>query len=219
GGVSIDTNSWGNGNGKGGGPKKGSSTITVPLSGTGVGAGSLAASPSSIGFGSVSIGSSRTASETLTNSGASNLTISQASAAGSGFGLSGLALPMTLSPGQSTAFTVTFAPQSSGLVNGGVTLADDGSNPTLSISLSGTGVSAGTVAANPSSLSFGTVQVGSNASLSGNLTNTGGSSVTVLQASVTGSAFTLNGITLPMTLNAGQSATFGVNFAPTSGGT
>ena len=222
GGVSIATNSassTGNGNGKGGGPKKGSGTITVPLAGTGVAAGTLAASPSSLGFGSVSVGSSRTASETLTNSGGSSLTIAQANAAGNGFGLNGLTLPITLSPGQSTTFNVTFAPQSSGLVNGGITLADNGSNPTLSISLSGTGVSAGTVAANPASLTFGTVQVGSNASLSGTLNNTGSSSVTVSQATVTGSAFTLNGLSLPMTLNSGQSATFNVKFAPTSGGT
>ena len=222
GGVTIDTNSSGSavtGNGKSGGSKKGSSTITVPLAGTGVAVGSLAASPSSVGFGSVSIGSSRTASETLTNAGGSSLTISQATATGSGFSLSGLTLPTALAPGQSATFAVTFAPQSSGLVNGGVTLADSGSNPTLSISLSGTGISGGTVAANPARLSFGTVQVGSSASLSGTLTNSGSSSVTVSQASMTGSAFTLDGLNLPMTLIAGQSTTFKVTFAPTSGGT
>jgi hypothetical protein len=216
--ASISAGSTVSSNGKGGGPKKGSNVVTVPLAGSGMAAGSLAVSPSSMGFGSVSIGSSRTASETLTNSGGSSLTISQATAAGSGFSLSGLTLPLTLLPGQSAAFNVTFAPQSSGLVNGGITLADSGSNPTLSISLSGTGVSAGTVAANPASLSFGTVQVGSKASLSGTLTNSGSSSVTVSQATVTGSAFALSGLSLPMTLNAGQTATFNVAFAPTSGG-
>ncbi len=193
-------------------------TLNLPLSGTAVSAGSLAASPASMGFGSVSIGSSRTTSETLTNSGGSNLSISQATATGSGFSLSGLTPPLTLSPGQSTSFNVTFAPQSSGLVNGGITISDNGSNPTVSISLSGTGVSAGTVAANPAGLSFGTVQVGSNTNLSGTLTNSGSSSVTISQANVTGSAFAVNGLSMPVTLNAGQSTTFNVTFAPTSGG-
>ena len=89
---------------------------------------------------------------------------------------------------------MTFAPQSSGLVNGGITISDNGSNPTVSISLSDTGVFAGTVAANPASLSFGTVQVGSNTNLSGTLTNSGSSSVTISQANVTGSAFAVNGL-------------------------
>jgi len=193
-------------------------TLNLPLSGTAVSAGSLAASPASMGFGSVSIGSSRTTSETLTNSGGSNLSISQATATGSGFSLSGLTPPLTLSPGQSTSFNVTFAPQTSGLVNGGITISDNGSNPTVSISLSGTGVSAGTVAANPAGLSFGTVQLGSNTNLSGTLTNSGSSSVTISQANVTGSAFAVNGLSMPVTLNAGQSTTFNVTFAPTSGG-
>src|SRR5215472_2021564 len=125
GGVSINISSGGatvSSNGKGGGPKKGSSTTTVPLAGTGVAAGLLAASPSAMGFGSVSIGSSRTTSTTLTNSGGSNLTISQATAAGSGFSLSGLTLPLTLTPNQSATLNVTFAPQSSGSVNGGITV-------------------------------------------------------------------------------------------------
>ena len=216
--ISITSGSTVSGNTKGGGPKKDSTTTTVPLAGTGVAAGLLAASPSSIGFGSVSIGSSRATSTVLTNSGGSNLTISQATAAGSGFSFSGLSLPVTLPPGQSATLNVTFAPQSSGAVSGGITITDNGSNPTFIISLSGSGLSAATVGANPASLSFGTVQVGGNATLSGTLINSGNSSVTVSQATVTGSAFTVNGLSLPMTLNAGQSTAFNVTFTPTTGG-
>jgi hypothetical protein len=194
-------------------------TLNVPLSGTGVTPGSLTAAPSSIGFGNVAIGTNQSTSETLTNSGLSSISISRATASGSGFSLSGLTLPLTLSPGQSKAFTVAFAPQSGGLVSGSITIASNGSNPTLSISLSGTGVSAGTMAANPVSLSFGTVQVGSSNSLSERLTNSGSSSVTISQANLTGSAFAVSGLSLPLTLNAGQSTTFSVSFAPGSSGT
>jgi hypothetical protein len=194
-------------------------TLNVPLSGTGVTPGSLTPAPSSIGFGNVAIGSSQTTSETLTNSGGSSVSISQATATGSGFSLSGLTLPVTLSPGQSKSFTVAFAPQSSGLASGSITIASNGSNPSLSVSLSGSGVSAGTMAASPASLGFGSVQVGSSNSLSETLTNSGSSSVTISQATVTGSAFAVSGLSLPLTLNAGQSTTFSVSFAPVSSGT
>jgi Abnormal spindle-like microcephaly-assoc'd, ASPM-SPD-2-Hydin len=43
-------------------------------------------------------------------------------------------------------------------------------------------------------------------------------SVTISQANVTGTGFSLSGLTVPMTLAAGQSATFQVKFAPTSAG-
>jgi hypothetical protein len=194
-------------------------SLSLPLSGTGVTPGSLIPAPLSIGFGNVALGTSQSTTETVTNSGSSSLTISQATPTGSGFSLSGLSLPLTLSPGQSTTFTVTFAPQASGLATGSISIASNGSNPTINISLSGSGVSAGTMAANPGSLPFGTVQVGTSSSLSGTLTNSGSLSVTISQANVTGPAFSVGGLTMPLTLNAGQSATFTVKFAPASSGT
>ena len=76
----------------------------------------------------------------------------------------------------------------------------------------------GALISNPSSLSFGSVQVGSGQTLSAALTNSGGSSVTVSQASVSGSGFAIGGLNLPVTLAAGQSAAFSVTFNPQSGG-
>jgi hypothetical protein len=43
-------------------------------------------------------------SETLTNSGGSSVTVSQANVSGSGFSVTGLSLPLTLTPGQSFTF-------------------------------------------------------------------------------------------------------------------
>ena len=76
--------------------------------------GALTANPASLAFGSVQVGSSTSLSETLTNTGGSSLTISAASASGTGFSLSGLALPLTLNAGQTTSFTVLFSPTASG---------------------------------------------------------------------------------------------------------
>jgi hypothetical protein len=70
----------------------------------------------------------------------------------------------------------------------------------------------------PTSLSFGSVTLGSNQSLSETVTNTGGSSVTISQVGISGSRFSLSGITAPVTLTPGQSASFSVSFAPTSAG-
>ena len=50
------------------------------------------------------------------------------------------------------------------------------------------------------------------------MTNSGGADVTITQAKVSGTGFSVTGLTLPMTLKPGQSFTFGAAFNPTSGG-
>jgi hypothetical protein len=75
----------------------------------------------------------------------------------------------------------------------------------------------GTLAVTPGTLNFGSVITGSSASQ--NLTVTANTaSVTISQANVTGAGFSISGLTLPVTLAAGQSATFQVRFAPTAVG-
>ena len=194
------------------------SNLSIPLSGTGVTQGTLAANPSSLAFGSIQVGSSTSLSETLTNSGGASLTISAAAASGAGFSLSGLALPLTLNAGQSTSFAVLFNPATSGAATGSMSITSNGANPNLSISLSGSGVAAGTLSANPTSLAFGNVQVGNSTNLSETLTNTGGSTVTLSQANLTGAVFSISGLTLPLTLTASQSVTFTASFAPAKSG-
>jgi len=76
----------------------------------------------------------------------------------------------------------------------------------------------GALAANPTSLGFGSVQVSSSTSLSETLTNTGGSAVTISQVSSTAAAFSISGLPLPLTLTANQRVTFTATFAPTSAG-
>jgi len=190
----------------------------LPMSGTGVPASQLTASPTSLAFGNVQVGNSSSLSETLTNTGGSNLTISAASASGAGFSLSGLSLPLTLTAGQSTSFKVLFSPTASGAASGSVSLTSTGSDSNLSIPLSGTGVTQGTLTANPASVAFGSVQVGNSSSLSETLTNTGGTSLTISAASASGAGFSLSGLSLPLTLTAGQSTSFTVLFSPTASG-
>jgi hypothetical protein len=67
-------------------------------------------------------------------------------------------------------------------------------------------------------LSFGSILPGSSQTLMETLTNTGNASVTISGASLSSSAFTIGGLSLPATLAAGQSLTFSVAFAPTVSG-
>jgi hypothetical protein len=76
----------------------------------------------------------------------------------------------------------------------------------------------GTLAASPTSLSFETVTVGQSATTTTTLSNTSNTSVTISQINSNSSAFQTSGISVPMTLNAGQSATLTVTFVPAAAG-
>jgi len=178
--------------------------------------GQLSSNPSSISFGNVQVGQSATLSGTLTVTGSSKITISNAYVVGEGFTVSGPALPLTISSSSSVAFKVTFSPTVSGAANATLIVDSNASNSTLKTTLSGTGggsVSQGQLSVSPGTLGFGDVVVGGNAALNGSMTATGGP-VTVNSASVNSSEFALSGITLPTTLKAGQTVPFTVTFAP-----
>lgn len=195
------------------------SPVNVALSGTAVSAGSLTGNPTSFSFGNVQVGTSQAQTETLKNTGGENLTVSLATIAGAGFSYTGLSLPLTLAPNQSTTFGVAFAPTSAGASNGTLSITISGSSTTLDVALSGTGVTPATLTATPASLTFSNVQVGQNQSQSETVKNTGGSNGTISLATVTGAGFSISGLAAPLTLTPGQSVTFSVVFAPQSAGT
>lgn len=87
---------------------------------------------------------------------------------------------------------------------------------TATVSLSGTGMTStqGTAAATPASLNFGTLQTGTSKTLSESVANVGSAAITISQVAVTGTGFSVTGINPPLTLSAGQSATFNVVFTP-----
>ena len=74
-------------------------------------------------------------------------------------------------------------------------------------------VNSGTLSVTPTSLSFGNVNVGNSSSLTGTL-SASSADVTVSTADYQGTGYTLSGITFPVTVAAGQSATFTVTFTP-----
>ncbi|MGA7637731.1 MAG: choice-of-anchor D domain-containing protein [Candidatus Acidiferrales bacterium] len=194
------------------------SPAAIALSGTGV-QGQLGASPASVNFGSVNVGSSGSQTVTLTNSGSASLTISQATASGTGFSVSGITTPLTLGAGQSTSFTAKFSPTSAGSVSGSVSLSNNGPNSPVTVALTGSGiVTAPQLTITPSSVNYGSVAVGSSAPQTITLTNSGNATLTVTQAIASGTGFSMSGATMPMNINAGSNASFTATFAPTSAG-
>jgi Abnormal spindle-like microcephaly-assoc'd, ASPM-SPD-2-Hydin len=194
-------------------------TTTESLSGTGTVAtqtGQLSVSPTTLNVGSVTVGSSGTASLSLSASGAS-VTVTAASTNNAAFTISGLTLPKTIAAGASISATVKFSPSAAGTANATLTFTSNGTPGTTTESLTGTGVavSQGQLSVSPSTLSLGSVVVGLSGTASGSL-SASGESVTVTGASTNNSVFTLSGLSLPVTIAAGQSVPFTVTFRPTA---
>ena len=174
-------------------------------------------SSASIDFGQVTVGSQRSQAVKLTNSGGSNCDVSSVSVNGAHFTVSGASAPFTLAASQSATVKVTFAPAATGSASGNLVIASNAANSPATIPLSGTGATL-LLGAAPTSLDFGNVIVGSGSRQTVTLTNTGTESITVSQATVAGAGFSISGLSVPLTLAAGQKATFNATFAPAATG-
>jgi hypothetical protein len=192
------------------------SPLLIPLTATGAQAG-LNVSPASFDFGSLVDGLTKSQGFSITNTGSGPLTIAQISVNGSGFTASGLATPSTLGAGQSTSFSVGFAPTSAGPISATVSIASNATNSLTKVNLSGTGLAASvTLTASPASLAFGSVNAGTSSAKSVTLTNSGNASVTIAQIAVSAKDVKSSGVTTPLTLNPGQAKAMNVTFSPTT---
>jgi hypothetical protein len=199
---------------------RGNGSTKVKLNGnSGKVASQLSLSTTSLKFGSVLVNGNSTQAVTLKNSGNSDINITQLGVSGSGFSVSGVAVPVTVSAGQSMALQATFAPAAAGAVTGSVSITSDAQTPTSSVSLAGTGVNGTyTMLLTPSSVSFGNLNVGSTAKQTVQLSNTGNSSVTVSQVAASGAGVSVSGLSVPATIAPSQSVPLTVTFAPIAGG-
>src|SRR4029077_3736566 len=133
------------------------SPATISLSGNGV-QPQISLIPASVSFGNVTVGVTNTQTLTIRNPGTANLSVTQASLTGTGFSFSGLALPLSVPPGGSSAFTVSFTPASASSLSGNLTLVNNTLNSPLVVALAGIGVSpVAQLTASPVSLSFGSI--------------------------------------------------------------
>jgi HYDIN/CFA65/VesB family protein len=111
---------------------------TLALTGSAIAVTSqLSANPSSLAFGNVQVGSSGSLGATFTNTGNSDVTISNVAVSGTGYTASGITSGMILSPGQSASLSVTFAPTGLGNATGNVSIASNAANSPATLSLTG----------------------------------------------------------------------------------
>jgi hypothetical protein len=118
------------------------SPTSVALAGTGIAPTlTLGISPTSLSFGNVTTGtSSATQNVTITNTGNSNVTISQINLSGAGYSMTGGSAPVTLTPSQNLTLSIQFSPTTAGAASGSVTIVSNATGSPATISLSGTGV-------------------------------------------------------------------------------
>ncbi len=183
---------------------------------------SLRISASSLNFGNVTSGSSVTQSVQLSSEGSGTVMVTSATITGTGFSVSGPAFPVTLSRHQAMTLKVMFAPAKTGAATGTLTItSNSSSNSTATVALSGTAeattTTTPTLTVSTSSLSFGTVDDDSLATLPVTLTSAGTAAVNVSSATVSGTDFSFSGATFPLTLNPQQAVSLEVTFAPTQG--
>ena len=194
-------------------------TVTIPLSGTGTASvqPGLAISPASFSFGSIVDGQTKSETVTVTNPGTAAVSIADLSVSGSAYSVSGLAAPVSVAAGSSASFTVLFAPTTAGNQTGTVSIVSNAPNSPKILSLSGTGTAATvTLSANPSDLSFASINAGSSSSKTVTISNTGNTSLTISQVSVGAKDFKVSGLSTPLTLAVGQNTAMNVSFSPTA---
>ena len=186
----------------------------------------LSVDVSSVNFGSVPQGTTIARTVIATNRGTTNCSVNALSVTGTDMavGAGSPALPATVVPGGSLAVQVTYAPSNAGLDSGTLAIGStDPNEPVISVSLSGTGAVAAVcnIQVSPLSLADGAVPLGSNASRSTTITNTGTANCTVNSLAISGTPeLALGGAApaLPHTLIPGGAVSIPVVYTPTNVG-
>lgn len=173
---------------------------------------SFSVAPTSINFGNETVGIITAArSITVTNTGATSLTISSYSSTPPEFQFLYGRSPVTLAPGARATFAFRFAPDAAQVFAGSFTLNITGVAPFI-VPMTGSGVSTGAVAkVSPNSLTFGSQAAGStSAPQTVTVTNMGTTKMTVQSVTVE-PPFLVSGFTNFTQLGPGKSLTFQVS--------
>ena len=190
-----------------------------------IGTASATLSPQALDFGRVQVGHSVSQLATLANTGTLPVTLASVSLTGdAAFALAtssagANACPAaggTLAAGSSCTVTIVFTPATVGTLRSTLSVATSASSVPLTVALSGVGTLP-QLSVSPTSLSFGSVAVGSTSALSLTLANTGNQAVDGLAFS-TNAGFTVSSTCGITTLNAASSCAVSVTFAPGAAG-
>ncbi len=194
-----------------------SGTQTISLSGTGT---AVLLSPTNLTFASQEINTqSLPQSVTISNLGATSLSITSITISTNWTQTN--TCGASLAAGASCTATVIFAPTTAGSLSGSLTLTDNDTTGTQTVSLTGTGSAAPTVDMSPSSLSFGNQLINTTSPAQiVTLTNTGSASLSITSIAMGGtdqSSFSQTN-TCGSTVAAGAACTISLTFTPASSG-
>ena len=203
-------------------------TILVGVSGVGVEPVIQLDTPSTLNFPATNVGAtSATQPITVTNTGTQNLLITAVNNTNAAdFNVTGPPVTVTVAPSTSATFNVACAPDTQGARTANITLLNDSANATSVVVTANCQANRGNVAvtsatpityqAGPNLIDFGGVILGQMRSTTVTLSNNGNVPATVSAMTFAPAAqgFTTT-VTLPLTVPAGGTATFGITFAPT----
>jgi hypothetical protein len=176
-------------------------------------------SPASLTFAKTDVGvTSKAKSVTLTNTGASTLSITSIAASGD-FAIQSTTCGGTLAPKAKCTVKVTFTPTEAGTRTGTLTFVDNAPNSPQTVALSGTGVELVPVTLTPASAIYPKEKVGATSKAKMfTLTNKQSVTLTNIAISATGD-FAVSATTCGTSLAAKGKCTISVTFTPTETGT
>ncbi|WP_161782621.1 choice-of-anchor D domain-containing protein [Halococcus sediminicola] len=188
------------------------------------GSPNIALSPATSDYGETLVGTNGTQTFTITNDGDSDLAVAGSTLTGSNadqFEITDGGGSFTLAPGDSHDVTVRFSPTATGQQTATLDVAsDDPDSPTVSSTLSGTGVQP-TIGLTPTEHEYGSVPVDSGDTQTFTVTNDGTAPLSVTATRITGAdadQFTVTAGGGQFTLAPGESHEVRVRFGPTSAG-
>jgi hypothetical protein len=186
----------------------------------GGGSPAVALSVTSLSFGKRVLGTTSPAKNVkLTNTGTAVLNIASITISGD-FAISAKTCGATVAVGASCTVSVTFTPAAIGIRSGILTFNDNAPNTPQTVQLTGTGTA---ISLTPTSLSFGTVTVGTtSAAKSITVKNVGTALVTFTGFSIAGTNpgdYQISGNTCGSSIAGGASCVVSIQFKPTATGT
>ncbi|MER7004338.1 choice-of-anchor D domain-containing protein [Dactylosporangium sp. NPDC000555] len=192
--------------------------VAFDLHGNGTQPG-LGATPSALSFGTVPTGASKTLGVSIANTGTSPVTITGATAPAAPFSVTGLpANGTTIAAGASVSVSVKYTPTVAGNQNGSLVVASNAGSVTVPVS--GTAVTgAARLTITPNPVSFGSVPIGTTATQTFSIANTGNITLTLTKAAPPVGAFnTSTPVSEGQQLSPGDVIHQTVTFTPTTQG-
>ncbi|HWL86668.1 MAG TPA: choice-of-anchor D domain-containing protein [Polyangiaceae bacterium] len=156
----------------------------------------------------------------IQNQGADDLTVTSFGTTGAFAIANAPTVPFTLGAGKGATVSVTFSPTASGAQSGSLTVSSSDPRGPVVVLLSGTGV-APAIGASPNPKDFGPIDIGSNATGTVTLTNTGNDTLDIASIAIAGTnarEFTLVSPPASPRIPAGQTLELTVRFGPADHG-